>query len=58
MNPVVAVALGAWLLNERVDAWTLAGATLVVAAVALVIRGGRPKPARAEEAPAPVPAER
>lgn len=44
VNPAVAVVLGAWLLKERVDAWTMVGAALVVASVALVIQGGRPKP--------------
>jgi drug/metabolite transporter (DMT)-like permease len=42
VNPVVAVALGAWLLHEPLTSWTLAGATLIVASVALVIRGASP----------------
>lgn len=41
VNPVVAVALGAMLLAEPIDGWVLGGATLIVAAVALVVRGGR-----------------
>jgi drug/metabolite transporter (DMT)-like permease len=58
VNPVVAVALGAWLLNERVDAWTVVGAALVVASVALVVKGGRPRPVAAIEPPAEAAVER
>ena len=57
VNPAVAVVLGAWLLKEPVDAWTLVGAALVVASVALVIQGGRPK-AVAEDTRLPGAAER
>jgi drug/metabolite transporter (DMT)-like permease len=41
VNPVVAVALGALFLHEPISGWTVAGATLIVASVALVIRGAR-----------------
>ena len=37
VNPVVAVVLGAVLLHERVDAWMLLGASIVVAAVAIIV---------------------
>jgi drug/metabolite transporter (DMT)-like permease len=37
VNPVVAVALGALLLGERVSGWILAGAALVVGGVGLVV---------------------
>jgi drug/metabolite transporter (DMT)-like permease len=58
VNPVVAVALGAWLLKEPVDGWTLVGAALVVVSVGLVIRGGRPKAAPAHAEPEAVAAGR
>lgn len=41
VNPVVAVALGALILAEPVDVWVLGGAVLIVASVALVVKGGR-----------------
>lgn len=50
VNPVVAVLLGVRYLGEPLTAGTLVGAAMVVASVALVIRGGRP--ARLEEAAA------
>jgi drug/metabolite transporter (DMT)-like permease len=37
VNPVVAVVLGAVLLQERVDASMLIGATIVIAAVAIIV---------------------
>jgi drug/metabolite transporter (DMT)-like permease len=37
VNPVVAVALGALVLGERVSGWILAGAALVVGGVGLVV---------------------
>lgn len=43
VNPVVAVALGAAVLGEPIDVYTVVGAALVVASVALVIQGGRPR---------------
>ncbi len=49
VNPVVAVALGALILDEPVTAVVLGGGLLVVAGVALVLRGERP--------PAPVDAD-
>lgn len=50
VNPVVAVILGVLILREPIDGWMLAGATLVVASVAIVIQGGKtrePAPASA-----------
>ena len=45
VNPVVAVALGAVLLGERVSTTTILGGTIIVLAVALVIRAeARPIP--------------
>jgi drug/metabolite transporter (DMT)-like permease len=41
VNPAVAVVLGALILHERVDAWILGGAALIIASVALVIQGSR-----------------
>jgi drug/metabolite transporter (DMT)-like permease len=38
VNPVVAIVLGAAILNETVDIWILVGAAIIVIAVALVIR--------------------
>jgi len=38
VNPVVAVALGALVLGERITAITLAGGAIIVLAVAVVIR--------------------
>jgi len=43
VNPVVAVLLGTWLLNEKLTTSMLLGGALIVAAVALVVRR---KPAR------------
>lgn len=52
VNPVVAVALGVAILKEPLDVWTVVGATLVVASVAIVIQGSKPK-APPASAPAP-----
>ena len=38
VNPVVAIVLGALILNETVDVWIVLGAAIIVIAVALVIR--------------------
>jgi len=38
VNPVVAIVLGATILNETVDIWILLGAAIIVVSVALVIR--------------------
>jgi drug/metabolite transporter (DMT)-like permease len=38
VNPVVAIVLGAAILNESVDIWIIVGAVIIVIAVALVIR--------------------
>jgi drug/metabolite transporter (DMT)-like permease len=52
VNPLVAVALGALILDERPGVATLAGAALIVGAVVVTVsREGR-------EAPAPVPTSR
>jgi drug/metabolite transporter (DMT)-like permease len=42
VNPVVAVGLGALLLNERVTTTTVAGGAVILAAVAVVIRAEAP----------------
>lgn len=42
VNPVVAVILGALVLSESVTRWTVIGGAVVVAGVALVVRGERP----------------
>ena len=38
VNPVVAIVLGALILNETVDVWILIGAAVIVVSVAIVIR--------------------
>jgi drug/metabolite transporter (DMT)-like permease len=38
VNPVVAIVLGAVILNETVDAWIVIGAAIIVVSVAIVIR--------------------
>ena len=38
VNPVVAIVLGAAILNETIDIWILLGAAIIVVSVALVIR--------------------
>jgi drug/metabolite transporter (DMT)-like permease len=38
VNPVVAIFLGWWILNERITASVLIGATVIVASVAFIIR--------------------
>jgi drug/metabolite transporter (DMT)-like permease len=43
VNPVVAVALGAIILGERITALTLLSGAIIVAAVALVIRSEAPR---------------
>jgi drug/metabolite transporter (DMT)-like permease len=43
VNPAVAVGLGALLLGERVTTTTLIGGTIILAAVAVVIRSETPK---------------
>jgi drug/metabolite transporter (DMT)-like permease len=46
VNPVVAIILGALLLNEQVHATMLLGAAMIVASVALVVRTEARRPAR------------
>jgi drug/metabolite transporter (DMT)-like permease len=41
VNPVVAVALGWWLLGEAVGGRTVAATAVIAAGVALIVRGGR-----------------
>jgi drug/metabolite transporter (DMT)-like permease len=55
VNPMVAVALGWWLLGERVDTRVIAASAVIVAAVALIALGVR-RPAEPAERPAPSPA--
>lgn len=57
VNPVVAVVLGALILGEPIDATIVAGAAIVVASVALVIRR-ESEPAAAEEPAAAADARR
>jgi drug/metabolite transporter (DMT)-like permease len=45
VNPVVAVALGAWLLHELVTGWVLFGGGVIVLGVALVVSTERPRKA-------------
>jgi drug/metabolite transporter (DMT)-like permease len=52
VNPVVAVFLGWLVLNERVDGYIIAGASIILAAVALVNTSRIVKPAKAAPAPA------
>jgi len=42
VNPVVAVALGYFILGEQVTARTLIGAVLVLISVFLILRGNKP----------------
>ena len=44
VNPVIAVVLGALILSEGVTAWTVAGATVIVASVAFIVRSQAPAP--------------
>ncbi|MNK60828.1 putative inner membrane transporter YedA [compost metagenome] len=46
VNPVVAIILGYFLLQEPVTAWTMAGSALIVLSVGLVIGGGKQKEPR------------
>jgi drug/metabolite transporter (DMT)-like permease len=50
VNPVVAIALGASLLGERLTATTLAGAAIVLAAVFVTVRHERRPPAPLHDA--------
>jgi drug/metabolite transporter (DMT)-like permease len=42
VNPVIAVILGAVILNEEVTPWTIAGATVIVTSVAFIVRARQP----------------
>jgi len=46
VNPVIAVLLGWLVLSEEVTGWTIAGAAVIVASVALVLRAPAPPPAQ------------
>lgn len=50
VNPVVAVLLGWWLLNEPLTARVLAAAAIIVLAVAVITTGKRPQPAPSTDA--------
>jgi hypothetical protein len=54
VNPLVAVLLGWALLSEELSVGTLAGAALIVASVATIVRRESAPPA-AEAEPEPVP---
>jgi drug/metabolite transporter (DMT)-like permease len=47
VNPVVAIVLGAVILDERITAATVAAAAVIVCAVALVVRAEARATARA-----------
>lgn len=49
VNPLVAVALGWALRDERFDLTTLAGGIVIVVAVAMIVRFGQPAKARRDE---------
>lgn len=55
VNPVVAVLLGWGFMGERLTSSMLSGAALIVAAVALVVLGGRRKPTAVAGSPASDP---
>ncbi len=57
VNPVVAVFLGWLVLNERVDTYIVAGASIILAAVALVNTSRIVKPAHAEPVRVPTTPE-
>jgi drug/metabolite transporter (DMT)-like permease len=46
VNPVVALAIGAWLGNERLTIQTIVGAALIVASVALILTSERANASR------------
>lgn len=50
VNPVVAVLLGWWLLNEPLTARVLAAAAIIVLAVAVITTGKRPQPVQQADA--------
>ncbi len=59
VNPVVAMALGAWILGERIDASAVAASVLVLAGVALVLWPAKARPvAKTEEPDAELALER
>ncbi len=58
VNPMVAVALGALILNESITPTLLVGAAIVVAAVVVITRSERPpEPAKDKDAAPPTTAE-
>lgn len=54
VNPIVAVVLGWWVLDERVSTRTLVAGAVVVTAVALIVTARRPAPLPASAPPDPV----
>jgi drug/metabolite transporter (DMT)-like permease len=57
VNPLVAIALGMLLLDERPSPWTLGGAVLVVAAVYVAVRAESPRSRPETVAPRGTPAD-
>jgi len=53
VNPVVAMALGAVVLGERIDSSAIAASALVLAGVALVLWPAKAQPAPKLAEPAP-----
>ncbi|MGE5405295.1 MAG: DMT family transporter [Candidatus Saccharibacteria bacterium] len=49
VNPVLALLLGWWLLDEQLTVWTLAGAILIVVGIIGVFRGRKVEPDQAVE---------
>jgi drug/metabolite transporter (DMT)-like permease len=52
VNPVIAIVLGALLLDEAITGVTVAGAALIIASVALVVRTTTPRTAARTESTA------
>ena len=55
VNPLVAVLLGWALLSEQLSVGTLAGAALIVASVAAIVRRESPRPREPEPVAGPAP---
>ncbi len=56
VNPVVAVALGVLILGERLEPRTLLAGAVIIAGVAIIVRGRRSRAAPPSEAPRPIAA--
>ncbi|MFN2609921.1 MAG: EamA family transporter [Actinomycetota bacterium] len=52
VNPIVAVLLGAWFLDERLSVRSIVGASVIVLGVAAIVSSA-PQPTVGEEAPGP-----